>query len=70
MSLPELVVPAVSVAATIGVTLRYGSDAVVRLAAGITAITAKDRDRAERALKVLRALRGDRGQPDDDGPSG
>lgn len=63
MSLPELVAPAAS-AATIGVTLRYGSDAVVRLAAGITAITSRDQARAERALKVLRALRGGSGQPE------
>lgn len=69
MSLPELVIPAASVA-TIGVTLRYGSDAVVRLAAGITAITSKDQTRAERALKVLRALHRDRDQSDDPGPSG
>jgi hypothetical protein len=57
MSLPELVVPAASVA-TIGVVVRYGSDAVLRLVAGITAIVAKDekRTRAQRALDVLRAL--------------
>ena len=67
MSLPELVVPAASVA-TIGVTLRYGSDAALRLIAGITAILAKDSDqtRAERALRVLRALRADRDEPRQD----
>jgi hypothetical protein len=64
MSLPELVVPAASVA-TIGVTLRYGSDAVIRLVAGITAIAAKDKTRAEHALKVLRTLR--RGDDQDTG---
>ena len=69
MSVPELVIPAASVA-TIGVTLRYGSDAVVRLAAGITALTSKDQTRADRALKVLRALRGDHDEPDDTGPPG
>lgn len=69
MSLPELVVPAASVTVAIGVTLRCGSDAVVRLAAGITAIMAKDPARADRAIKVLRALRGDRDRKND-GPPG
>ena len=48
-------------AITAGIVLRYGSDALLRLAAGITAIVAKDgkRSRAERALDVLRALRRD-----------
>jgi hypothetical protein len=60
MSLPELAVPVAS-AATLGVALRYGSDAVLRLVAGITAIVAKDdkQTRAQRALEVLRALRRD-----------
>ena len=67
MSLPELVVPAASVA-TIGVTLRYGSDAVLRLVAGLTAIVAKDdtQTRAQRALAVLQALRRDRQPPPPD----
>ena len=69
MSLPELVVPVASVA-TFGVALRYGSDAVVRMAAGLTAIITQDKARADRALKVLRALRSNRDTPDDTGPSG
>jgi hypothetical protein len=67
MSLPELAVPVASVA-TLGVTLRYGSDAVLRLVAGITAIAAKDnRTRAERALDVLRLLRRGSQPPPEDG---
>ena len=51
-------------ALTLGVILRYGSDAVLRLVAGFTAIIARDkRPRAERALDVLRALRQDRQPP-------
>jgi hypothetical protein len=44
-------------------------DAAVRLAAGLTALVARDQTRAERALTVLRALRGDRDQLDDPGSS-
>jgi hypothetical protein len=68
MSLPELVVPVASIA-TLGVVLRYGSDAVLRLVAGITAIAAKDdkRTRAQRALQVLQALRRDSQSTPDDG---
>jgi hypothetical protein len=63
MSLPDLVLPMTSVV-SLGVALRYGSDAVLRLVAGITAIAARDdkRTRAQRALDVLRALRRD-GRP-------
>jgi len=68
MPFPGLVVPVVSTA-TIG-ALRYGSDAIVRVAAGLTAIMSSGRIKAERALRVLRALRGERHQPDDSGPSG
>jgi hypothetical protein len=68
MSLPELVVPAASVA-TVGVILRYGSDAVLRLVAGITAIVAKDeRPRAQRALEVLRLVRRDSHAPPPEAP--
>ena len=66
MSLPQAVAPVASVLG-IGLTLRYGSDAVLRLVAGITAILAKDKARAERALKVLRALRRGSDQPPDTG---
>jgi hypothetical protein len=46
------------IAVTVGVILRYGSDAVLRLVAGITAIIARDkRSRADRALEVLDKLR-------------
>jgi hypothetical protein len=70
MALPELVVPVAS-AATLGIVLRYGSDAVLRLVAGITAIAAKDdrQTRAQRALEVLRALRGDSQPPPGGGSS-
>jgi len=63
MSLPEPAVP-VAPAATLGVALRYGSDAMLRLVAGITAFVGKDdkQTRAQRVLEVLRALRRD-GQP-------
>jgi hypothetical protein len=45
----------------VAVILRYGLDAVLRLIAGVIAITARDeRPRAERALDVLNALRRDR----------
>lgn len=68
MSLAELathVATVVGGAATIAVVLRYASEAVLRLAAGITAILARDsRSRAERALDVLRVLRRDREPPD------
>lgn len=41
--------------------VRYGSDSILRLVAGLTAIIARsDRPRAERALDVLNALRRDR----------
>jgi hypothetical protein len=67
MSVPELVVPVAS-AAALGVVLRYGSDAVLRLVAGITAIAARDeRTRAQRALEVLRTLRRDGQPPSEDG---
>jgi hypothetical protein len=43
--------------AAAGVALRYGLDAALRLAAGITAICARDeQSRAQRALTVLRVL--------------
>lgn len=60
----DLIVPLTFVV-TARVALRYGSDALLRLVAGITAIAAGDtkRSRAERALDVLRALRGDRTDP-------
>ena len=59
MSLLQLAVPVAS-AATLGVVLRYGSDAVVWLVAGVTAIVARDeRTRAQRALAVLQLLRRD-----------
>jgi len=45
----------IGAATTVGVVLRCGSDALLRLIAGITAITARDkRTRAQRALDVLR----------------
>jgi hypothetical protein len=68
MSLLELAVP-VATATTLGVVLRYGSDAVLRLVAGITAIAANDekRTRAQRALDVLQALRRDGQPPPDSG---
>jgi hypothetical protein len=59
---PDMVVPVASVA-SIGVILRYGPEALLRLAAGLVAIVTKDkRSRADRALDVLRALRRD-GRP-------
>jgi hypothetical protein len=63
--LAEHVAPFVGVAIAAGIVLRYGSDALLRLVAGITAIVAKDgkRSRAERALDVLRALRRDDPMP-------
>ena len=52
-----LVVHVLSGAATLGLGLRYGSGAVLRLVAGLVAIFAPDkRSRARLALKVLRAL--------------
>jgi hypothetical protein len=51
-------------AVPVGVILRYGPDAALRLVAGLTAILARDkRSRAKRALDVLRALRGLDPQP-------
>jgi hypothetical protein len=48
--------------AAIFLGLRYGSDAVLRLIAGIAAIACRDSEssRAKRALDVLRLLRRDR----------
>jgi hypothetical protein len=67
---PGLIEHATAVAgliATIAVIFRYGSDAVLRLLAGITAILARDkRSRARRALDVLRALRSPDALPDDE----
>jgi hypothetical protein len=54
MPLSELVIPVASVA-TLGVALRYGSDAVLRLVAGMTAIAAKD-DKQTRAQRALASL--------------
>lgn len=52
------------IAITITVSLRYGSDAVLRFVAGLVAIIARDkRSRVERALDVLKALRRDRELP-------
>jgi hypothetical protein len=52
------------VAVGVGAVLRYGSDGILRLVAGITAIAASDnRSRAERALDVLRLLRRNGGHP-------
>jgi len=57
-----------AIAAT-GVALRYGSDAALRLAAGITAICARDNQpRAQRALIVIRLLRRDGQQAQTDHP--
>lgn len=48
------------IAVTIILGIRFASDAVLRLVAGITAIVARDkRPRAERALEVLKTLRRD-----------
>jgi hypothetical protein len=43
----------------IGVVLRYGPDAVLRLVAGLTAMFARNETRAGRALEVLTAVRQD-----------
>ena len=55
----EHVATIVGFAVPVCLSLRYGSDGVLRLVAGLTAILARDkRSRAKRALDVLRALRG------------
>lgn len=47
----------VSYSISLGLGLRYGSGAILRLVAGLVAILAADkRSRADRALKVLRTL--------------
>jgi hypothetical protein len=53
------------IAATAILAIRYGSDAVLRLVAGITAIVAHDekRSRAQRALDVLKTICRRRGDP-------
>ena len=69
MTLPDLVEPVLAAGGTtalILVVLRFGPDAVVRLAAGLTAVLTKDKERGERCLKVLRILRG---KDDDDDAS-
>ncbi len=68
--LAEHVAAGGSVALTVGVVLRYGPDAVLRLVAGFTAFVAKDkRTRAQRALDVLRLLRrGDQSPPEGGSP--
>jgi hypothetical protein len=69
MSRLDLVMPVASATtvASVVLTLRYASDAVLRLLAGITAIFARDekRTRAERALDVLR-FSGPNNQPPPD----
>jgi len=70
MSLPELVVPAVSALTLFPVVRRVirredrDHDRLLRLFAGIAAIVCKDkRPRAKRAMDVLRELRRDRQPP-------
>jgi len=59
----DLVAPIITMASSataVSVSCRYGSEAFLRLLAGITAIVARDeRSRAERALDVLITLRRD-----------
>ncbi len=68
--LAEHVAAGGGVVLTVGVVLRYGPDAVLRLVAGFTALVAKDkRSRAQRALDVLRLLRrGDESPPEGGSP--
>jgi hypothetical protein len=59
MSLPDLApVLAVGGPVTLGVVLRYGSDAIVKVVAGVTAAVTKDEKKGKRCVEVLRALRG------------
>lgn len=45
------------IALAIGVTLRYGPDAVLRLTAGLIHMFARNETRSQRGLNVLTALR-------------
>ena len=45
------------IAVALGVTLRFGPDAVLRLIAGLTHMFSSNEERAKRALNVLTALR-------------
>jgi hypothetical protein len=61
MSLPEFVMPVLSIAgpvALVYVILRFGPDAVLRLLAGIVAVVTGDDERGKRSLEVLRVLQG------------
>jgi hypothetical protein len=64
MGLPALATHAVTatgLAAVAAIAIRHACDALLRLAAGITAILTRDkRSRADRALDVLRMLRHER----------
>jgi len=61
---PDVLVPIASIPG-IGIVLRCGPDAVLRLVAGITAIAARDdkKSRAERAMDVLQTLKRDSPAP-------
>ena len=61
MALPEYVAPVLAAGgpvALVGVVLRFGPDAVLRLLAGTVAVLARDEKRGERCLDLLRILRG------------
>jgi hypothetical protein len=66
MSLPDLA-PVLAVGGPVtlvGVCLRYGSDAIVKVVAGVTAAVTKDDNKGKRCVEVMRALR----RRDDDPP--
>ena len=68
IAMPEYVGPVLAAGGPVAlvlVALRFGSDAVVRVVAGVAAVLTRDKDRGERCLKVLRILRG----KDDSPPS-
>lgn len=47
----------VGAAGIVGVTLRYGSDALLRLVAGIAGVMTKDDKRRKGCIEILRILR-------------
>jgi hypothetical protein len=61
MALPEYLAPVLAAGgpvALVAVILRFGSDAVLRLVAGLAAVLIRDEKRGQRCLDVLRVVRG------------
>ena len=61
MAVAEYVAPVVAVGgpvALVGIVLRFGPDALLRLVAGLVAVLTSDEKRGRRCLDVLRILRG------------